>query len=289
MNHLLCIGLGYTARVLAERQHSAGWGISGSARDEDGARRIADAGYHSILFDGSAATQPLRDAFAHASHLLISAPPDASGDPVLRQCCELITAGPNLNWIGYLSTIGVYGDHGGAWIDEDTPANPGSERSKYRLAAEQAWLALGRTHHLPVHIFRLAGIYGPGRSAIDTLRAGRARRIDKPGQVFNRIHVDDIATVLQASIANPRAGRVYNVTDGNPCAPGDVVAFAAELLGLPVPPLVPFEDAELTPMGRSFYSENKRVSNARIHDELSIRLAYPTYRDGMKAIAGLCS
>ena len=289
MSHLLCLGLGYTARVLACRLHNEGWRIGGSAKDDEGVKRIAAGGYEGMQFDGASSSQDVIDALHTATHLLISASPGAAGDLVLAHCGDSITAAPNLRWIGYLSTVGVYGDHGGAWINEDTLATPGSERSKHRLAAEEDWMALGQAHDLPVHIFRLAGIYGPGRSAIDNLRTGRARRIDKPGQVFNRIHVDDIATVLQASIAQPSSGRIYNVTDGNPSAPADVVAFGAELLGLPVPPLVSFKDAGLSAMGRSFYSENKRVSNARILGELGVTLSYPSYRDGLRAIAGLCS
>lgn len=289
MSHLLCLGLGYSARVLARRLHLEGWRITGSARTAEGTAKITGAGYEGLLFDAPSAPQGFNDTMRSATHLLISAAPDAAGDPILAYCSDLIASAPNLTWIGYLSTIGVYGDHGGRWVDEDTPATPGNARSQHRLAAENAWLTHGKAHDVPVQVFRLAGIYGPGRSAIDQLRAGRARRIDKPGQVFNRIHVDDIATLLKASIAQPRAGRIYNVADGNPTPPTDVVAFGAELLGLPVPPLVPFADAGLSKMGRSFYSENKRVSNKRILAELGVTLAYPTYRDGLRAIAGLCS
>lgn len=289
MSHLLCLGMGYSARVLASRLHGEGWRISGSAQSAEGKLQVTAAGFEGILFDGTSTSQDVIDALHAATHLLISAPPGVTGDPVLTHCGDSITAAPNLRWIGYLSTVGVYGDHGGAWVDEDTPATPGSERSKLRLTTENAWLDFGIAYDLPVHIFRLAGIYGPGRSAIDNLCAGRARRIDKPGQVFNRIHVDDIATALRASMTKPQAGRVYNVTDGNPSAPADVVAYGAELLGLPLPPLVPFADAGLSAMGRSFYSENKRVSNKRILSELGVTLAYPTYREGLRAIAGLCS
>ncbi len=289
MSHLLCLGMGYSARVLARRLHGEGWRISGSAQSADGKLQVTAAGFDGLQFDGLSTSQDVIDALQTTTHLLISAPPGVTGDPVLTHCAGSIATAPNLRWIGYLSTVGVYGDHGGAWVDEETPATPGSERSKLRLTAENAWLDFGSANDLPVHIFRLAGIYGPGRSAIDNLRAGRARRIDKPGQVFNRIYVDDIATALTASMTKPHASRVYNVTDGNPSPPADVVAYGAELLGLPVPPLVPFADAGLSAMGRSFYSENKRVSNARILNELSVMLAYPSYREGLRAVAGLCS
>nr|HPG89260.1 SDR family NAD(P)-dependent oxidoreductase [Hyphomicrobium sp.] len=191
---------------------------------------------------------------------------------------------PSITWIGYLSTIGVYGDADGGWVDEETEARPGSERGQRRLDAENAWLALGQRTGKASMVFRLPGIYGPGRSTIDDLRAGEARRLIKPGQVFNRIHVVDIATALTAAIDKPHAGRVYNVTDDEPGPPQDVVAYGAELLGLPVPPGLDFATADLTPMARSFYSESKRVSNARMKSELGVALKYPNYRDGLRDI-----
>ena len=215
-----------------------------------------------------------------------SAPPGEQGDPVLRHHRDDLRAAPQLQWIGYLSTVGVYGGHGGAWVDEATPANPGSPRSQYRLAAEQAWLALPNGAKPLIGVFRLSGIYGPGRSAIDNLRDGTARRIVKPGQVFNRIHVDDIALVLEAAMARQPASQIYNVTDDEPAPPQDVVGYAAALLGLPVPPDLPFATAALSPMARSFYSDNKRVRNDRMKRELGVSLAHPTYREGMAAIAG---
>jgi nucleoside-diphosphate-sugar epimerase len=214
------------------------------------------------------------------THLLSSVPPDADGDPVLRHHAADLAALPGLAWVGYLSTTGVYGDRQGGWVDEDSNLTPGTERGRRRLAAERAWLASG----LPVHLFRLAGIYGPGRNQLAGLRAGTAQRIDKPGQVFSRIHVDDIATVLAASIACPSPGRAYNVCDNEAAPPAEVVAHAAGLLGMAPPPLVPFATAELSPMARSFYADSKRVDNARIKAELGVALRYPTYREGLAAL-----
>jgi len=222
---------------------------------------------------------------AAAEAILVSVPPDAEGrDPVLSRFAEDLRRASKLRWLGYLSTVGVYGDHGGAWIDEATEPAPVSRRSKARLAAERAWLALAREHGVPVHIFRLAGIYGPGRSAFDKLAAGTARRIVKPGQIFNRIHVEDIARILLASMERPRPGAVYNVADDEPSPPQDVIVEAARLSGLPLPPEVAFAEADLSPMAMSFWGESKRVSNRLVHDELGVELAYPSYREGLRAL-----
>ena len=224
---------------------------------------------------------------AEADAILVSIPPDpalpAPHDPVLAAFGEAIRKAPRLKWLGYLSTIGVYGDHGGAWIDETTVPAPVSRRTCARLATERAWLALA-DDGLPVHVFRIAGIYGPGRSAFDKLAAGTAKRIVKPGQVFNRIHVDDIAAVLEASLDRPRPGAVYNVTDDEPAPPQDVIVEAARLAGLPLPPEIPYEEAALSPMAASFWGETKRVSNRLIREELGVRLAAPTYREGLRSI-----
>jgi nucleoside-diphosphate-sugar epimerase len=191
----------------------------------------------------------------------------------------------HISWLGYLSTTGVYGDTGGAWVDEESPLLPDTERGKRRLEAETKWLSLYRCAGLPVHIFRLAGIYGPGRNQLVSVLDGTAKRIVKPGQVFGRVHVEDIAGVLEASINHPCPGRAYNVCDDEPCPPQEVVSFAAQLLGKPVPPEIPFERAELLPMARSFYADSKRVSNARIKTELGYKLLYPNYRSGLMALA----
>jgi nucleoside-diphosphate-sugar epimerase len=218
------------------------------------------------------------------THVLISVPPDELGDPVFERHGDAIAALPGLAWLGYLSTTGVYGDRDGGWVDENSELRPNGARGRRRAAAEAAWLGLWRGCGVPVHVFRLAGIYGPGRSPFDALRAGTARRIDKPGHPFSRIHVDDLASVLIASIDRPRPGAVYNVCDDEPASSIDVVAHAARLLGMPAPPLVPFDLAELSPMARSFYADNKRVSNALIKAELGVRLRYPNYRAGLAAI-----
>jgi nucleoside-diphosphate-sugar epimerase len=276
MPHLLCFGLGYSARMLAAPLADAGWQVSGT-------RRGAEAsGCPCLRFDRD---HPLpAAAFAGVTHILVSVPPDAAGDPVLDRHRDDIAALPELRWLGYLSTTGVYGDRDGGWVDEGSELRPSGERGRRRVEAEAGWLDLRRRHGVPVHIFRLAAIYGPGRSPFEALRAGTAKRIDKPGQVFSRIHVEDLASVLLASIARPRPGAVYNVCDDEPAAPGDVIAHAAALLGLPAPALLPFDKAELSPLAKSFYDDNKRVSNALIKEELGVRLRYPDYRAGLAAI-----
>jgi nucleoside-diphosphate-sugar epimerase len=284
MNRLFCFGLGYTAEALARRVRPRGWHVEGTARTPEGVDRIAALGLDAILFDGTAPAPEATGAIASATHLLISAGPDDDGDPTLRHHGRDIAAAPRLKWIGYLSTIGVYGDSGGAWIDETAMPKPGSERTRRRLAAEDDWLAFGRTCGKTVQVFRLGGIYGPGRSAVDDLRAGTARRIVKPGQVFNRIHVEDIASVLLAAAEGRGSHAVYNVTDGTPSPPQDVVAHAAALMGISAPPEIPFERAPLSPMGKSFYAENRRVSNRRLAEDLGVTLAYPSYREGLTAI-----
>ncbi len=291
MPMLFCFGLGYSARHLAAMLEDDGWHISGTARTAEGVGRIQDLGYMGYVFDGlrpgpgSGPSQGAGAAARRASHVVVSAPPDADGDPVLRHHAgDLAHSGAE--WIGYLSTIGVYGDHGGAWVDETTPATPSSERSRRRALAEQQWLDFGKASGKRVEIFRLAGIYGPGSSAIDGLRSGTLRSIVKKDQVFNRIHVEDIARTLIAAFSRPHVHAIYNVTDDEPAPPQDVNAYAAKLLGVPPPPEIPYEQAQLTEMGRSFYAENKRVRNDRIKTELGVQLAFPTYREGLAAIAG---
>ena len=217
-----------------------------------------------------------------ATHLLISAGPDQEGDPVLRELRDEI-AKRDFEWVGYLSTTGVYGDHQGDWVDEDTPLTPSTRRGQWRAAAEAEWQGM----NLPLHIFRIAGIYGPGRGPFSKVRAGTARRIIKDGQVFSRIHVEDIAQVVAASIAQPNAGAVYNLCDNDPAPPQDVISYAAELLGMPLPAAIDYDTADMTPMARSFYAESKRVKNDRIKDELGIVLKYPDYRAGLQALLTL--
>ncbi|MDP5336361.1 MAG: SDR family oxidoreductase [Paracoccaceae bacterium] len=277
-NTLLSFGHGYSARALARRLLPQGWTVLGTTRNPDKARALKAEGITPILWpDGD-----LRGALSKASHILCSAGPEADGDPVLALLRDQIArAAPRLEWVGYLSTTGVYGDHQGGWVDEDTPLTPSTRRGGMRVEAEQAWQSLPG---LPLHIFRLAGIYGPGRGPFEKVSNGPARRIIKPGQVFSRIHVDDIAQVLEASIHRPRPGAIYNLCDDDPAPPQDVIGHAAELLGLPLPPEVPFDQADLTPMARSFYAESKRVRNDLIKTELGVKLLHPDYRHGLRAL-----
>lgn len=280
---LLCFGYGYSAAALARRLRAAGWRVIGTTRSTEKAEAMRAEGVEALI---AGADDP-RPALAEATHLLISAGPDAAGDPTLAWAGDALRArAGRIAWAGYLSTTGVYGDHQGAWIDESAERTPATTRGKWRVAAEDAWLALWRETGLPVHLFRLAGIYGPGRGPFSKVRSGSARRIVKPGQVFSRIHVEDIATVLQASMARPDPGAAYNVCDDLPAPPEEVIAHAAALLGVAPPPEEPFEEAvkTMSPMAASFYSESKRVSNARIKAELGVRLAYPTYREGLAAV-----
>jgi nucleoside-diphosphate-sugar epimerase len=280
---LFCFGLGFSAKALAARLHRQGWGVIGTSRSLEKAADLAARGYDSHVFDGTA---PLSDpsVLVPATHVLVSVPADDQADAVLRWHGEHIARLPHLKWLGYLSTTGVYGDRNGDWVDETAPVNPQQARSKRRAEAEAGWLALHRQHGVPVHVFRLAGIYGPGRNQLEGVKRGTAHRINKPGQVFCRIHVEDIASVLQASMAHPAPGAVYNVADDEPAPPQDVVAYAAQLLNLPVPPEIPFEQAQLSPMAASFYGDNRRVRNDRIKRELGVTLKYPTYREGLKAL-----
>lgn len=284
MTHLFCFGLGYSAGYLAHDLLARGWHLTGTSTRAIGAARLQARGIDGLVFDGRTRAPEVAEALQSATHILLSIPPDADGDPAYRAFADDIAASPSVAWIGYLSTVGVYGDANGGWVDEETEARPASERGQRRLDAENEWIAFGGRTGKAVMVFRLPGIYGPGRSTIDDLRAGEARRIIKVGQVFNRIHVEDIAASIAASIAKPTHGRVYNVTDDEPGPPQDVVAFGAELLGLPVPPGLDFATADLSPMARGFYSESKRVSNARLKAELGVTLKYPNYRDGLRSI-----
>lgn len=284
--HLFCFGLGYTASALAVRLIREGWRVSGTCREAACRDALAARGIGAVLFDRERILDDPAAALSGVTDVLSSVPPDAKGDPVLDLVGQHLGAIRGLRWIGYLSTTGVYGDTGGAAVDENAPLAPTSDRARRRVAAEARWLELGRSHRLPVHVFRLAGIYGPGRSALDQVRAGRARRIDKPGHLVSRIHVEDIATVLRASMARPRRGSIYNVCDDLPAAPADVVLHACRLLGVEPPPLVPFAEAArtLSPMALSFWRDRRRVCNARIKDQLGVSLAYPDYRAGLAAI-----
>jgi nucleoside-diphosphate-sugar epimerase len=275
---LLSFGHGFSARALAPLLIDRGWRVIGTTRSAEKAAAIANTGVEPRVWPGS----DLAPDLSVANALLFSAAPGPKGDPVLLEMHEQIAAAaPRLDWAGYLSTTGVYGDRGGDWVDETSALAPSTERGQMRVEAEAAWAAVPG---LPLHIFRLAGIYGPGRGPFAKVRSGKARRIIKPGQVFSRIHVADIAQVLLASLDHPRPGAVYNLCDDDPAPPQDVIAYAAELLGLPVPPAEDFETAEMTPMARSFYAESKKVRNDLLKTELNVQLLYPSYREGLTAL-----
>jgi dTDP-D-glucose 4,6-dehydratase len=284
VSRLFCFGLGYSAHALAARLANGGWKIAGTARDQANIERLRARGCEVAQFAGEPGNREVPKLLRGTTHLLHSIPPGLSGDPVLAHYRKEIAGLRFLKWVGYLSTVGVYGDQKGRWVDESTEPKPNSERTEARVEAEQDWLRFGEETGVPVQIFRLAGIYGPGRSVFDKLHAGTARRIRKDGQVFSRIHVEDIASVLEASIARPAAGAIYNVADDEPAAPDEVVAYAAKLLGVQAPPEVAFDEADLTPMARSFYEGSRRISNTRIKSELGVQLTYPTYREGLAAL-----
>lgn len=282
--NLFCFGLGYCAVALARRLRDQDWRVSGTTREKERLVALTREGFDARQWRGGAFPSDLTSPLEQADAVLISIPPDSEGDPVLRAGSAVLRrCAPQWRWLGYLSTTGVYGDKKGAWVDETTPPAPSGPRGALRLAAEIAWQEFAAETGAPLHIFRLAGIYGPGRSAFEALRAGNARRFDKPGHVFSRIHVDDVAQVLAASLARPNAGSIYNVCDNEPASQADVIAYAARLLQVPSPPLESFAAAssELSEMTRSFYQDSKRVRNDRIARELGVRLAYPTYREGL--------
>ena len=286
MAKLFCFGLGYSARRVVERAQSAGWEVAGTCRSAEKAEALKVDGIEAHMFDRNSPMADASSALSGVTHVLSSVPPDADGDPVLdHHGADLLTA-EDVQWVGYLSTTGVYGNTDGVMVDETAPLNPTAARSVRRALAEEGWRVLWERHGVPTHVFRLAGIYGPGRSTVDNVRAGRARRIVKPGHVFSRIHVDDVAAVVWASIERPAPGGIYNVCDDEPAAPADVVEFACDLLGVAPPEPVPFEDAakSMSPMGLTFWQDNRRVSNARIKKELRVRLGCPTYREGLQAV-----
>ena len=277
--NLFCFGLGYCADYLSTKFIKQGWQVSATCRSSEKAAVMDASDIRPVLLPGRKVT--VTD-LGKADHILISVPPEQDGsDPVLNFAGAALAAlQDQIKWVGYLSTTGVYGDHQGAWIDEETPAGLLSERGQRRVAAEAQWAATG----LPMHYFRLAGIYGPGRNSLRALQNGTARRVVKQGQVFSRIHLADITRILEASIANPNAGRAYSVCDDTPAPPQDVVTYAAELMGVSPPALQDFATAELSPMARSFYGENKCIRNYRIKEELGVSLEYPDYRAGLSAL-----
>lgn len=274
---LFCFGYGYSAQALAAILVPMGWHIAGTS--QSGGR--APDGLETIAFNGKKPSAAIGEALSQATAILCSIPPGEAGDPALIHHGGDIQSAPPLAWAGYLSTTAVYGDHGGAWVDETADLKPRTERGRRRVAAEQAWLSLAG---VPAHVFRLSGIYGPGRSAFDALAKGRARRIDKPDQLFNRIHVEDIAGALAASIEKPEPGAIINLADDLPAASADVIAHACALSGVEPPPLVPFDKAPLSDMARSFYGESKKVCNRAMKQRLGYGLKYPTYREGLAAL-----
>lgn len=285
-NRLFCFGFGYSARALADTLRGEGWQIAGTTRDPCKARVLCADGVDAHVFAPGKPLEHPAASLAGTTHVLISIPPGELGDPVLAaHAADLADAAPL--WTGYLSTTGVYGDRGGGWVDEDSPLHPSTARGCRRMAAETAWRDWAAEARCPLGIFRLAGIYGPGRNALCAVAEGRAKRIVKPGQVFSRIHVQDVARVLRAAMIAPDAAGIFNVCDDEPCPPADPVTFACELMGVTPPPLVPFEEAarDMSEMARSFYAESKRCRNERIKRVLGVTLEYPTYREGLRALS----
>lgn len=285
LNRIFCFGYGYTASFLAQylkQQSDKKWQIAGTTRDPEKQHDLRENGIAAYLFDSE---KPLGDPLyllENTSHLLISTPPDDTGDPVFNMHAEDIRILKSLKWIGYLSTTGVYGNRDGGWVDEESECRPTSKRGNRRVKAERQWLNLARKHDLPLHVFRLSGIYGPGRSALDSLRAGNARRIEKPGHAFNRAYVKDIASILYASMTHPKPLSIYNIADDIPAPSHEVLAYAAKLLGQEAPPLIPYGSVDMAPMLHSFYRDNKRVSNIKIKDSLGVSLEYPSYKEGLE-------
>ena len=279
-------GMGYSSLATAHAIHEiidTDVPIAGTTRTEEGVERLAESPYRLHVFDGMKRGATLGADLGKASHVVLSIPPNDNGDPALNLHADDLLAAPDLQWLCYFSTVGVYGDFGGAWIDETAPTRPINQRSQQRVEVEQRWTEFAARRGVPLLVLRLAGIYGPGRSSFDKLREGTARRIVKPGQVFNRIHVDDIGRIT-ALAARARLGGTFNLSDDEPAPPQDLVEYAAKLMGVPVPPGIPFESAQMTEMARSFYSDNKRVSNKAIKAALGTDLLYPNYRVGLDAI-----
>jgi len=276
---LFCFGLGYSAMRLAHfLLAGGGWDVAGTTRSREKAATAHDGLRLHIWPSG-----PIGADVDAATHILVSIAPTAHGDIAAQWLGDRWQTTPprSLKWLGYLSTTAVYGSHDGAWVDEETPVRPTTERGIARVAAETTWQDLVRPWGIPLNIFRLAGIYGPGRGPIAQLQRGRSRRIIKEGQVFNRIHVDDIAGILHRSMTQNLPGGIYNVCDDQPERPEIVISHAASLLGLPEPPAVPFAKADLSPMARSFYSESKRVRNEHVKSVIGYALKFPDYTTGL--------
>jgi nucleoside-diphosphate-sugar epimerase len=280
---LFCFGFGYTAGFLSEKLMAHDWKIAGTTTNIEKRDFLKKNGVEAWLFDQSHSIPDPVKTFADVTHVLLSVPPDADGDPAFNAHGADLAALKNLEWVGYLSTTAIYGDQNGNWINEATPPAPSGRRGSLRLKAEEQWQSLFLHEGLPLEIFRLSGIYGPNRSALDAVRTGTAQCIDKPGHAFNRIHVEDIVQVLIASMNKPRPGGIYNLADDAPAASCEVIRFACNLTGVEIPPAIPFDQAEMPPVVRSFYTDNKRVHNDLIKNELGIQLLYPDYRSGLQA------
>lgn len=275
--HVMIFGCGYSGTAIAKAFAGSGIRISGTTRSADKVELLTKQGIEAFVFDGATIDPALAEAMQSATHLVQSIAPGKAGDPLLKLAqLNLRALMPKLEWVCYLSTVGVYGDHKGAWVSEQTPLHPVSDRSVERVEAEDGWLRLGVRLGIPVAVLRLAGIYGPGRNAFCNLEKGTARRLIKANQVFNRIRVEDIGACAKF-LSDRSLGGIYNVTDDEPNAPQDIIVEAARLMGVEPPPEQPFETAELTPMARSFYGENKRVSNAKLRS-LGFLFRYPEYR-----------
>ena len=278
---LLIFGHGYTASALVDHLGTEDWEIFGTTRNVDTADLLKENNITPLMWSDDTG---IKSVIKRSNYILHSIAPTEVEDPVYEKFAEdIIARSIALSWFGYLSTTSVYGNHDGQWVDEKTPVNPSSNRGLLRVNAENTW---ARINNLPLHIFRLAGIYGEGRSPLDKIRSGKAQLISKPGQFFSRIHVEDIAQVLKASIEMPNRGSIYNVCDDMPAAPDEVLAYAAKLLNYPEPPRIDFEEAELSPMAKSFYSDNKRVSNHLIKNEFSLALKFPNFKAGLDALVG---
>ncbi len=281
---LFCFGYGYTADYMGhELLRQEDWQVAGTTRDSAKRKELGARGVETHIFDYEHPLPHPSLTFEGVTHLLISTPPDEEGDPAFNMHNQDIAKIKSLKWVGYLSTTGVYGNRGGELVDENTKIWPTTKRGTRRAKAEEQWLSLGKTFNIPVHIFRLSGIYGPGRSALDSVRAGVARRIKKEDHAFGRIHVEDIVQILQASMKTPVSGEIYNISDDYPSPGHEVIEYACDMLGRPYPPLIDFDEADLAPITRSFYMDNRRVSNKKIKKELGITLKYPSFKEGLKA------
>ena len=282
--HLFCFGYGYSCEHLGRSlMQRGGWTVSGTTRDSERKKELRARGVRACLFDIDVPLPDLLYMMRDVTHILVSTPPTDEGDPTFNIHAHDIMNLPKLEWVGYLSTTGPYGDRGGNWVDETSEVRPTTKRGSRRLKAEEQWMSFAKHHGLPVHVFRLAGIYGPGRSALDSIRSGVARRIHKEGHAFSRIHVEDIVQILQASMASPTPGEIYNVCDDCPAPSHEVIDYACQLLGLESPPLIPFDEVDLAPITRSFYADNKRVRNDKIKTELGVDLKYKTFKEGLNA------